>query len=302
MDDMAITFSASLAYYTVFSAAPLILIAVAVGGIFFGNEASSGEIFGALRGLVGHEGAKAIEAMVEASALEDKGIVATVVGVLVLLLGATTLFGQLQDALNYIWKVRPKPGRAIRTLLRQRILSFSMILVLALLTLVSLLASAVLSGLDKFANEKLPGGEVLWHALNIGISFLFAAVIFAGVYRLLPDVKLRWRNVWTGGLITSFFFTLGKYLIGLYLGASAIGSTYGAAGSLVIILVWAYYSSAILLFGAEYTKAKTLRKEKTIHLKPGAEWMPKPMPETDEEKKSPPRLRPENPGDFAVRA
>jgi membrane protein len=272
-DDKATTFSAALAYYTIFAAAPLLLIAIAVGGIFFGKEASSGEIYGAVRGLLGPEGAKALQSMVEASALSGNSVLATVVGVGTLLLGATTVFGQLQESLNQIWKVQPKPGSSIRTLLRQRILSFSIVLVIAFLLLVSLVASAVLSGLQKFATDMLPGSEVLWQVVNLGVSFVMTSFLFAAIYKILPDVKLSWRDVWSGGLITAFFFGVGKYLIGLYIGQSAVASTFGAAGAIVIILVWTYYTSAVLLFGAEFTRLRTIRRARDIQPKEGAQWL-----------------------------
>jgi membrane protein len=272
-DDKATTFSAALAYYTIFAAAPLLLIAIAVGGIFFGKEASSGEIYAAVRGLVGPEGAKAIQSMVEASALSDSNVIATVVGVVTLIIGATTVFGQLQESLNQIWKVQPKPGSSIRTLLRQRLLSFSIVLVIAFLLLVSLVASAVLSGIQKFAAGLLPGSEVVWQVVNMGVSFVMTTFLFAAIYKILPDVKLGWKDVWSGGLITAFFFGIGKYLIGLYIGQSAVASTFGAAGAIVIILVWTYYTSAVLLFGAEFTRLRTIRRARDIQPKEGAEWL-----------------------------
>ncbi|MBC7386276.1 MAG: YihY/virulence factor BrkB family protein [Cryobacterium sp.] len=274
IDDKSTTASAALAYYTIFSAAPLILIALAISGIFFGDEASRGQIFDAVRGLLGDQGAAAIEGLVEASAVKKSGIIATVIGVATLIVGSTTVFGQLQESLNAIWKVQPRPGRAFHTLFRQRLLSFSMILVIAFLLLVSLILSAGLAAAGKFASSRLPGGAVLWQGINFAVSFGFTTFLFAAIYKILPDVKLSWTHVGVGGGITALFFTIGKLLIGLYLGKSAIASTYGAASSAVIILLWTYYSAAVLLFGAEYTHARMEFFSEVAELKPGAERIP----------------------------
>lgn len=278
-DDYATTSSAALAYYTIFSAAPLILISLAISGLFFGDEASRGQIFDAVHGLLGKDGAAALQGLVEASAVKKSSVIATIIGVVTLLIGSTSVFAQLQESLNLIWKVQPKPGRGIHTLLRQRLLSFSMILVIAFMLLVSLVLSAVLAGMGKFASERLPGGAVLWQLVNLGVSFGFTTLLFAAIYKILPDVDLLWRDVWLGGAITALFFTAGKYLIGLYLGQSAVASAYGAAGSAMIILLWTYYSSAVLLFGAEYTRARTLHFDRKVRLKPGAQWLK--VPEAD---------------------
>lgn len=275
IDDRSLTQSAALSYYTVFSIAPLLLIALALAGIFFGPEASRGEVFSTIRGLIGDSGAKAIEAMVEASAVGDRSVIATVVGLVILLIGATTVFSQLQDALNQIWKVESEPGQGgIWLFLRQRVLSFALILAIAFLLLVSLLVSAALSAVGKFASTSLPGGEALWQALNLGFSVGFVTVLFAAIYKILPDVQLAWRDVWSGAFLTALLFTVGKWGIGLYLGQSGIASTYGAAGAAVIILVWAYYSSAILLFGAEITRIRTLeRTNGVLRPKKGIRWV-----------------------------
>lgn len=275
-DDHATTMSAALSYYTMFAIAPLILIAVAVSGLFFGQDATRGEIFKSVEGLFGTDGAKAVQTFVEASAIKDAGIVATIVGVVTLIIGATTVFGQLQDSLNSIWKVTQKPGRAVWSIVRQRLLSFSLILVIAFLLLVSLIASAVVSAVGEFAAGNLPGGEAIWQLLNIVLSFGLTTLLFASIYKILPDVKLTWRDVWFGGAMTALFFTLGKSLIGLYLGKSGITSTYGAAGSAVLILLWTYYSSAVLLFGAEITQVYSRRERRDcgeLELKKDAVWM-----------------------------
>jgi membrane protein len=271
-DDQASAYSAALAYYTVFSIAPLLLIALAVGGFFFGAEALRGEVAHSLSGLLGDNGAKAIEDMLQATSLQKGGFLAGIIGTIILLIGATSVFAQLQDSLNAIWKVRPIPGRSVATLFRQRVVSFAMILVISFLMLVSLMLTAVLAAVSEFAHTRLPGGAALWQWLNSGLSFALVTLLFGAIYKILPDVKLRWRDVRFGAVLTALLFTLGKLGIGLYLGKSAIATTYGAAGAGVIILVWAYYSSAILLFGAEYTRHHTLARGGKIELKPEAEW------------------------------
>jgi membrane protein len=291
-DDYATTHAAALSYYTVFSVAPLLLIALSLGGFFFGADALEGHVVNALSGLLGPNGAKAVQEMLKASSLEKGGIVAGIVGGAVLLIGATTVFAQLQESLNVIWKVRPTPGKGFATLLRQRILSFAMIVVIAFLLLVSLVLTAVLAAVGEFANGRLPGGAAVWQILNFGASFALVALLFGAIFKILPDVKLGWRDVRFGAVITALLFTLGKLAIGLYLGKSAIATTYGAAGAAVIILVWAYYSSAILLFGAEYTRQHSLAIGRKIEFKEGAEWAtePAPSPGNPSEKSGPASL------------
>jgi membrane protein len=274
-DDNVTSLSAALAYYAIFSIAPLILIAVAVAGLFFGENASQGQIYHSISSLMGPEGAKAVQSFVLASSIKSSGVIASIVGVGTLLIGATSFFAQLQFSLNQIWKVQPKPGTTVWALVRQRLLSFSLILIIGFLLLVSLLAGAVLSAIGKFASDHLPGGEALWQVLNFAFSFGVTTLLFAAIYKILPDVKLKWADVWAGGLMTAFLFTLGKFLIGLYLGHSGVDSTYGAAGSIVVILLWAYYSSAVLMFGAEFTRyySEDLRQgHGPLELKVGSMW------------------------------
>ena len=271
-DDHATTYAAALAYYTVFSIAPLLLIALAVGGLVFGQEALHGQVADALTGLLGSGAADAIDEMLTASALSGGGGIASIVGAAVLVIGATTVFGQLQESLNVIWKVRPKPGRGIATILRQRILSFAMILVIAFLLLVSMLLTAVMASIGEFARARLPGGAILWKAIDLTASLALISFLFGAIYKILPDVKLGWRDVRFGAVLTAVLFTIGKFAIGLYLGKSAVATTFGAAGALVIILLWTYYSSAILLFGAEYTRHHSLAIGSRIEPKEDAEW------------------------------
>ena len=242
-----------------------------MAGLVWGQDASRGQIFGAISGLLGPDGAKAVQSFVEASSLKNAGVLATIIGVVTLLIGSTSAFAQLQDSLNYIWRVKRKPGRGVMTIVRLRLLSFSLILVISLLLLVSLLLSAILSALGKLAVDYLPGGAFIWHIVDLVVSFGLTSLLFSAIYKILPDVKLFWKDVFWGGVVTALFFTLGRFLIGFYLGHAAVGSTFGAAGSVVIILAWAYYSSAVLFFGAEFTKVHALEKNPKIPLKDGAE-------------------------------
>ncbi|MDR3607624.1 MAG: YihY/virulence factor BrkB family protein [Oligoflexia bacterium] len=265
---------AALAYYTLFSIAPLLLISIAIAGLFFGPQASRGEIFETVRKLLGESGSTAVERMVhQAAANKHTGIVATWGGFGALVFGASQAFAQLVQSLNLIWKVESAPGRGMRNFLRKRLLSFSMILVIGFILLVSMIASAALSAMGSFFVESLPGGEFFWHAANFVISFGVITLLFAAIFKILPDVKLRWSDVWLGAALTTFLFNVGELLIGLYLGKSSISSTYGAAGSLMAVLLWVFYSSAILYFGAEFTKIYSEREGRRLEPKAGAQFI-----------------------------
>lgn len=246
---------AGLAYYTLFAIAPLLVVAIGVAGMAFGAEAARGEVVRQIDGLIGRDGALAVQGMLASVQRPDRSIPATLIGLVTLFLGATSAFAALQGALNEVWNVKEKPRRAVIGFLRGRLLSFGLVLGVGFLLLVSLALSAGLAALGALMSSRLPGGATLWTVVNFVISFGFTTLLFAMIFKVLPDVSLGWRDVWTGALITSFFFTIGKFLIGLYLGRSAIGSSFGAAGSVIVILIWVYYSSQILLFGAEVTQA-----------------------------------------------
>jgi membrane protein len=247
--------AASLAYYTVFSIAPLLLIAISIAGVFFGEDAVRGEIFGQIQGLVGKEGASTIQSMLQGTQKPNSGgTVTTVFGIVTLLIGASGVFGQLQEALNIIWEVKPKPGRNIIKFLQSRFLSSAMVLVIGFLLLVSSLLSTILVSITRFISHIIPGIEFLGQSLDFILSFVVVTLLFASIYKVLPDVKIPWRNLWIGSAVTALLFNIGKFLIGLYLGNSNIGSTYGAAGSIIIVLVWIFYSAQILLLGAEFTQ------------------------------------------------
>jgi membrane protein len=275
IDDDAPRLAAALAYYALLSLAPLIVLSLAIAGLAFDEEAARGGIASELGGLVGESGAAAIESIVANAKAPAAGIVSSILGVLVLLFGASGVFGELESALNTIWEVKPRPGRGLKGLLRDRLFSFAMVMGVAFLLLVSLVVSAVLSALGRFLSSALPGGEVLWQALNFCLSLAVVTALFALIFKLVPAAKIAWHDVWIGALVTALLFTLGKFLIGLYLGKSGISSAYGAAGSLVLLVVWVYYSASILLFGAEFTQVFAKRFGSRIEPDEGAVEVPR---------------------------
>jgi membrane protein len=247
---------ASLAYYTLFALAPILVVAIAIGGLVFGPEAIRGEIVGQIQGLIGREGAEAVQAMLEGASRPGSSIAATVAGIITFFLGATGAFLELQTALNAIWHVEPKSdGSYWRVLVMQRVISFGLVVALGFLLLTSLLVSAALAAIHRYMGNAFPGVVVLWEALNVIVSLTVITLLFALIYKVLPDVKLSWRDVWIGALVTAGLFSIGRLVIGLYLGTASIASTYGAAGSVVVILIWVYYSAQIILLGAEFTRA-----------------------------------------------
>ena len=252
---------ASLAYYTLFAMAPILVISIAIAGFFFGAEAVRGEVVTQMRGLVGETGAQAVQSMLENAATRGSGALATVIGLVTFSLGSTGAFLELQTALNAIWRVKPKPNAGIREMLFQRLISFGLVVGVGFVLLVSLVVSAGLAALDRYVGHAFPALAVAWTALNVLVSLGVVTLLFAMIYQFLPDVKLRLRDVWLGALVTAGLFSIGKNLIGLYLGTSAIGSSYGAAGSVVVLLLWVYYSAQVVLLGAEFTKAYVQRFE-----------------------------------------
>jgi membrane protein len=253
-DDYAPSMGAALSYYTLFSITPLLVIVISVAGLLFGADAVSGVIFAQLQSLLGEQGAKAIKEMLSTASRPSTGGFTTAASIVGLLIGATTVFNELQDDLDRIWRV---PARAktsgLWTLLRTRLLSFGMILGVIFLLTISLVTSAALSALGKWWGAWFGGWEVLAHVLDLVINFGLLTLIFALIYKMIPRVHVSWHDVWIGAAVTSLLFTIGKFLIGLYLGKSDMTSAFGAAGSLVIVMVWVYYSAQIFLFGAEFT-------------------------------------------------
>lgn len=255
IDDRASSMGAALAYYTLFSLAPLLLIAVSVAGLVFGEEAARGELYDQLVGLVGTASARTVQEMLESLNVPQKSAIGTLVGVAVMAVGATTVFAELRSAIDHIWRApQPAPSGGIFTWLRVRLLSLGLVLGIGFLLIVSLIVSAALSALSRWAAPWF-GQNVLLaaSALNLVASLLFVMVLFAMLYKWLPRVHLAWRDVWIGAAATAVLFTAGKWLIGLYIGRSGVASVFGAAASLVVLMLWVYFSAQIFLFGAEIT-------------------------------------------------
>ena len=252
-DDYAPSMGAALSYYTVFSLAPLLLIVISVAGLIFGADAARGEIFGELSGMMGPQAAAAVEGMLASIRKPADSMTAAALGTGALLIGASTVFGELQDALDRIWRAPARTRSGLWTVLRTRLLSFGMILGVAFLLMVSLVAGAAVAALGKWWGGFFSGWEVALQVINATVGFALSTLIFAMIYKLMPRVKVRWRDVWVGALVTSILFTVGKFLIGLYIGKTGIASGFGAAGSIAIVFVWVYYSAQIFLMGAEFT-------------------------------------------------
>jgi membrane protein len=259
-DDNAPRLGASLAYYTLFAIAPILLVALAVAGLVFGAEAVRGQLVGQIDHLVGREGARAVQALLAGASQRKAGVLATVLGGVTFVVAATGAFLELQAALNTIWRVKPKPGVNLKGFLLDRVRSFGLVVAIGFLLMVSLAVSAALAALSGWLSRRAPGVPLLWDAVNVLVSLGVITVLFAMLYRFLPDVHLRWRDVWTGAFVTAVLFTIGKHLIGLYLGQSSVASSYGAAGSVVVLLLWVYYASQIVLLGAEFTRAYASRE------------------------------------------
>ena len=253
-EDKASRLAAALAYYAAISLAPLLVLLVSIAGLALGNEAAQGQISAQIQGLVGEQSAQAIEEIIANANKPSTGVLASVAAIITLLLGASGVFGALQDGLNTIWEVEAKPGRGIVGIIKDRFLSLTMVFGVGFLLLVSLVLSAALTALGDFMGGLLPLPAVVLQVLNFFVSFVVITLLFALIYKFLPDVEIGWNDVWIGAAITSLLFSIGKFLIGLYLGRGSVGSAYGAAGSLVVILIWVYYSAQILFFGAEFTQ------------------------------------------------
>lgn len=255
VEDGAMRLSSSLAYYAIFSLAPLIVIVVSIAGFVFGEEAARGELSEQIATLAGKAAGEAIQtAVLSSAAHQAAGMLATVTGSALLLFGASTVFAELKDALNIIWGVIVRPGRPFLTLVRHRFFSFSIVLAVGFLLLISLVISILLGALGIYLSGHIQLPPLVWQAWDFLLSFVVVSGLFAMIFKLLPNVSLRWRDVWLGSVATAFLFTLGKFLIGYYLATSSVASTFGAAGSVVVVLIWIYYSSCILFFGAELTK------------------------------------------------
>lgn len=256
VNDYAQSMGAALAYYTIFSIAPLLLIVISIAGLAFGDQAAHGAIFSQLEGLLGGPGALAVQGLLESVPKPVESMTATVIGVSLLLIGATSVFGELQDALDRIWRVPVRAGQSgFWTLIRSRLLSLGMILGIGFLLMVSLVVSTALAALRTWWGPVLGDWAATASIIELGSSFLVITVVFAMIYKIVPRVRIDWKDVWLGAAMTSLLFTVGKFAIGIYIGRSGIASGFGAAASLVVVLVWVYYSAQIFLLGAEFTCA-----------------------------------------------
>ena len=276
-DDKVTKLSASLAYYTGFSLAPLLVVIIAICGFFFGREAVQGTIDNQIQGFIGADAAKQLQEMIKNAAISGKGPLATTIGIVTLLIGASTIFGEIQDSINSIWGLKAKPKTGIMKLIQTRLMSFGLIASLGFLLLVSLAATTVVEGLNERLKAMLPDVTVaLFYIINLALNIVVTTLLFAIIFKVLPDAKIKWKDIWPGAIATSLLFLIGKFGISLYISKTDVGSTYGAAGSLAIILVWIYYSSIILYFGAEFTKAYALNKGAKIVPNQYAEWEEEP--------------------------
>jgi membrane protein len=258
-EDRAPRLGAALAFYTVFALAPGLIVIIAVAALLLGQEAAQGQILNEVQDLIGFAGAQAIQAAIESARSAGGSLVATGLGVLTLLFGLWGVFGELQDAMNTIWGVTTRPWRGVIGVIKERFWSFTMVVGVGFLLLVSLAASAWLAAVGKFFAQLSPLPVAVMETANALLSFVIIALMFAVIYKLLPDVRITWQDVWVGAAVTALLFTIGKSLIGLYLGRSTVASVYGAAGSLIVILLWIYYSAQVVFFGAEFTKVYSRR-------------------------------------------
>ena len=257
LDDRAPTMGAAIAYYAVFSLAPMLVMVIVVAGLAFGRQAAEGALFGELADLVGPESAAAVQAILRSASGTWSGIFATAVGIGTLIIAATAVLGELQSALNLIWKAPPSGGLGLWHLVKSRLVSLSVILVIGFLLLVSLVISTALAAFSDYLDWMLPGLATILDIVHLTLSFAFTTILFAMIFKILPDKPVEWEEVWVGAAVAALLFTVGKHLISLYIGSSNIASTYGAAGAIIIVLVWVYYSVQILLLGAEFAKAYT---------------------------------------------
>lgn len=259
-DDKVTKLSASLAYYTVFSMAPLLIVIISLCGLFLGREAVEGEIYGQLASFVGSDTAAQLQQIIKNASIQGKGQLAAVIGAITLLVGATTVFAEIQDSINMIWGLKPKPKRGWLKMLQNRFLSFSVIVSLGFLLLVSLGVTTIIDGFSERLQAYFPEVTVVvFYIVNIAITLAVVTLIFGVIFKVLPDAEIKWKDILAGAVATALLFMLGKFAISFYISKSNVGGTYGAAGSLVVLLLWIYYSSIILYFGAEFTKAYAVK-------------------------------------------
>lgn len=277
-EDKITKLSAALAYYTVFSLGPLMIVIIFLCSIFLGREAVEGTIDNQLQAFIGSDAAKQIQVIIKNAWISDKGGVAAIIGVVTLLIGATSVFGEIQDSINGIWGLKASPKAGIMKLIMSRVLSFGLIATLGFLLLVSLAVTSVVEGLGDRLKAAFPDiAVVVFYIINLLLTLGVTTVLFAIIFKVLPDVKLKWKAVWPGAIATSLLFMIGKFAISFYVSKSDIGSTYGTAGSLVILLIWIYYSSIILYFGAEFTRSYALQKGDPVTPNEYAKWNKEPV-------------------------
>jgi membrane protein len=272
-DDKASRLGAAIAYYTVFAIPPLLVIVIFVASLVFDENRVRSQLMDQVGGMVGEQGAGSIGSALDKIGSHKSGIIATVIAAATLILTATGLFVELQSSLNTIWGVQAKGGLGVWGFIRDRLLSFAMVLGIGFLLMVSLVVSAVLAALGKYLAGLVPGLDWVWMLVNVGVSIGVITLLFAMIFKVLPDLRIAWRDVWVGALLTAILFTAGKFALGLYLGKNSTVSAYGAAGSLVLILLWVYYSAQILFFGAEFTQAYAARCGTQLVPKPNAQWV-----------------------------
>ena len=287
-DDKSPRLGAALSFYTVFAMPPLFMIAIFIASLVFDPDSVRTHMFTEVGGLIGKKSAEAIQSAMAAQYETNKGLVASAIAIVTLILTATGLFIELQDALNTIWRVEAKPGHGVMGFIRIRLMSFAMVVGIGFLLLVSLIVSAGLAAATKYISGLLPGVGIFSVIASDVVSFAVITVLFAMIFKVLPDVRIAWRDVWIGGAVTSLLFTGGKFLLGWYLGRSTTISAYGAAGSVVLILLWVYYSAQILFFGAEITKVHATNFGARVRPAPYAKWVspPESMPEIDAKAKA----------------
>ena len=267
LNDKGLKLSASLSYYTVFSLGPLLLLLISLAGIFLGKDAIQGKLFSEMNGLIGSTAALQVQDMIKNIELSGKSTISLIIAIVTLVIGATSVFGEIQDSINMIWKVKAKPKRGWVKLLKDRLLSSSLIISIGFLLVVSLVVNGFILALSQYLARLFPGTAIiLLNILNTGLSFLFISVLFGVIFKVLPDVKIGWKDVRAGAFFTAILFLIGRFLIGFYIETTATGSAFGAAGSIIVILVWVYYTAAILYMGAEFTQ--TYAEFKGSRIKP----------------------------------
>jgi membrane protein len=274
VDDKVLKLSAALAFYTLFSLPAMLIIIIAVSDIFYGREAIEGTIYGQIANFVGKEAALQIQQTIRSAALSNEAGFATIVGLVTLVIGATSVFGEIQDSINSIWRLKAKPKKGWLKIIINRLISFSMVVCMGFLLLVSLLINGIMDAVIDKLTKMFPGITAFTvYSFNLLLTFLITSFLFAIIFKFLPDAKIRWRHVRAGAFTTAFFFLIGKFLIGYYLGHSKLSSAYGAAGSVIVILLWVYYSAMILYFGAEFTRIYAIHSGSQIYPNDYAVWI-----------------------------